>query len=111
MKEQHSNPTEEALNRMLREWKVEAPIPPRFQDSVWHRIERAGAQSFSWRDLLARFSIAITRPTLATSYLAVLLLAGLLGGYLEARSATAHAEAQLSARYVQMIDPYRGPSH
>ena len=111
MKEQHSIRSEEALDRTLRQWRVHSSVPPRFQEAVWNRIERARAQSFSWRDLLARFSVAISRPTLATSYLAILLLAGLVGGYLEARSATAHAEAQLSARYVQMIDPYRNPAH
>jgi hypothetical protein len=111
MKEQHPNRSEETLDRALREWRVESPVPPRFQESVWHRIERGRAQSFSWRDLLVRLSSAISRPSLAAGYLAVLLLSGLLAGYLEARSATAHAQAQLSARYVQIIDPYRNPAH
>ena len=58
-----------------------------------------------------RFAIALTRPRLATSYVAALLATGLIAGYWQAKVASAHAEAQLSARYVQVIDPYQMPHH
>lgn len=111
MKAQHSNQNDEALSRILREWKVKPQLPPRFQDAVWHRIERSETVGPAWRILWDRLSAAITRPTLATSYLAVLLLTGLLAGYWQAKVANAQAEAQLSTRYVQVIDPYQMPQH
>jgi hypothetical protein len=111
MKAPHLNDNDEALSRVLHEWTVKAALPPRFQDSVWHGIKRREAEGFSWTVFLARFATAITRPTLAGSYLAVLVLAGLLAGHWQAKSAQAHAEAQLSARYVQLVDPYRSPLH
>jgi len=111
MKAQHSNPSDKALSQVLGEWKVKTSLPPRFQDAVWHRIERSETREPAWKLLWARLTAAIARPTLATSYLAVLLLAGLLAGYWQARVANAHAEAQLSARYVQVIDPYQMPHH
>lgn len=111
MKAPHLNNNDEALSRVLNEWTVKAALPPRFQDSVWHSIKRREAEGFSWTVFLARFTTAITRPALASGYLAALALAGLLAGYWEAKSASAHAEAQLSARYVQLVDPYRSHLH
>lgn len=109
MKAQQSDPNDTALSRVLRDWKVEAALPPRFQEMVWRRLERSDAKAPFWGSLLVRSSAALARPTLATSYLAVLLLAGLLAGYWQGRVANAHAEAQLSALYVQAIDPYQMP--
>ena len=40
----------------------------------------------------------------------MLLLAGLAAGYWQARATNAHAEDTLSARYVQMVDPYQTPN-
>jgi hypothetical protein len=111
MKAPNLNENDEALSRVLREWTVKAALPPRFQDSVWHSIKRREAEGFSWTDFLARLATSITRPALASSYMTVLVLAGLLAGYLQAKSAEAHAEARLSARYVQLVDPYRSPLH
>jgi hypothetical protein len=98
---------DEALSHVLREWKVEAPLPPRFQEGVWQRIERRETQAAGWRMILSQLISALARPILATSYLLVLLLAGILAGYIQARATSAHAESELSARYVQAIDPYQ----
>jgi hypothetical protein len=111
MKAQHTNQNEEAFSRVLREWKIKNPLPPRFEESVWHRIQRSEAQGPAWKEWFSRLASALTRPALGTSYLAVLLLAGLLAGYWQARAANAQAEARLSARYVQVIDPYQMPPH
>ena len=111
MKAQDSNPNDAALSRVLQQLKVQAPLPPRFEEAVWRQIERGESQAPGWLTMVARFLAALARPSLASSYLAVLLLAGLLAGYWQARAANAHAEAQLSARYVQMIDPYQNPTH
>ena len=111
MKTPSSKNNDEVLGRVLKEWSITAPLPPRFQDAVWHRIERAERQTFSWRTVLERLTTALARPALASSYVAVLVLAGLLAGYWEAKFVHAHAEAQLSARYVQLVDPYRSLAH
>jgi len=111
MKAPDLNENDEPLSQVLHQWTVKATLPPRFQDSVWHSIKRRESEAFSWTAFIARLTTAITRPALASSYLAVLVLAGLLAGYLEAKSASAHAEAQLSARYVHLVDPYRSHLH
>ena len=111
MNAHNQNQSDVALSRVLREWTVQAQLPPRFEDSVWHRIEQAETWDPAWKILLTRLAAGLARPALATSYLAVLLLAGLLAGYWQARAATAHAAEQLSARYVQLVDPYQMPHH
>jgi hypothetical protein len=103
--------TDEALSTLLREWKVEAPLPPGFQEQVWRTIDRGEARESLWALTLRRLTEALARPSLATSYVTVLLLIGLGAGYWQARSANAQAEESLSARYVQMIDPYQMPGH
>jgi hypothetical protein len=111
MKPQPQSENDRQMDRVLREWKLTTPLPPRFHEAVWHRIERSEAQAPGWQVWLWRMSAAIARPALATSYLGILLLAGGLAGYLQARHANAHAEAQLSAQYVQAVDPYQMPHH
>jgi hypothetical protein len=107
MKSQQFDQNDESLRRVLREWRVETPLPPRFQEAVWRRIELNDNQSYNWTLLLTRLLGAIAKPSLAMSYLMVLLLAGILAGYWQARITNTHAEEQLSARYVQVVDPYQ----
>ncbi len=107
------NSTEEngALGRLLREWKVESPLPPCFEDNVWQRIAREELQAFAgfWTQLAHWIGSALARPSLAAGYVALLLAAGLLAGYCQARSEKAYALETLSSRYVQMVDPYQAP--
>jgi hypothetical protein len=102
-------PNDERLHRVLHEWKVEATLPPRFQDGVWRRIERQEVQAPAWLLLLRRAGMLIARPSGAASYLAVLLFLGIVAGYWQARVSNAQAEQMLSARYVQLVDPYQNP--
>jgi hypothetical protein len=113
MKPDSSTPTDEALGQMLRQWKLDAPLPPRFQEQVWRRIERAETPSSApaWRLLVHRFAAALARPSLAVSYVTVLLLAGLLAGYWQGRVTRAHVDESLGSRYVQMLDPYQKSHH
>ena len=53
----------------------------------------------------------LTRPRLAVGYVAVLLAAGLLAGFWQAQLAKTRMAETLSARYVQMLDPYQMPRH
>jgi hypothetical protein len=92
---------------VLRTWQVEAKLPPRFQEGVWRQIERLETAAPDWLLLCRRFGAALTRPTLAVSYVTLLLLAGLLAGYWQAQLTRARTEQTLGSRYVQMVDPYQ----
>jgi hypothetical protein len=96
------------VSNLLREWRVDAPLPPGFQDQVWRRIDRAVPREPAWLARVRQVVRAMTRPALAVSYLAVLLLAGLATGYIQAKAANARTDDRLSARYVQAVDPYQG---
>ena len=103
--------SDEGLRQVLHQWKVDAPLPPRFQDQVWRRIERTEAevQIPAWVLLWQRLSAALARPTLAVSYVTILLLTGLLAGYLQVRVTRAQADENMGARYVQLVDPFQNP--
>lgn len=101
---------DETLRSVLRQWKVDAPLPPRFQEQVWQRIAKAearpapAASAGLWRLV----EIVFQRPRFAYAYLAVLLLSGVAAGAWAAQVKTTRLESELSLRYVQSIDPYRG---
>jgi hypothetical protein len=111
MKSTDSRQDDEDLSQVLRGWKVNAPLPPGFQAQVWRKIEARTNVGPAWLEWLGSLSAALSRPALATSYATVLLLVGSATGYWQARSANAQAEAQLSRRYVQMVDPYQAKPH
>ena len=101
----------DAFNQVLSEWKVAAPLPPRFQEQVWQRIAKAersaeqpAAGSVFWRLL----TVVLPRPGFAYAYLAALLVFGMAAGSWAAQVKASHMDSQLSLRYVQAIDPYRG---
>src|ERR1041384_6711030 len=108
---EHSNETDPLLRKTLRAWEVKEGLPPRFNEQVWQRIAREEAQQPAgwWSLLSSRLGQGMARPVLATSYIAVLLAAGLLAGYWQASVPNAHASEQLGARYVQLMDPYQMP--
>ena len=103
-----SKENSEKLNSVLRAWKVDAPLPPRFQEAVWQRIAHADVQSTAsvWQFLAAWLDAAFKRPVLAASCALVLLAAGATAGWSQARQETARVTGELSARYVHALDPY-----
>jgi hypothetical protein len=109
MSTENQGQTDRRLRKALREWEVRESLPPRFGDQVWQRIAREETRTAAgrWSGFLGWFSEALARPSLAVSYVAVLLIAGVLAGYWQARSATERASEGLGGRYVQMMDPYR----
>lgn len=111
MSEDHPIEKDEALSKLLKTWKPEAQLPPRFQEAVWRRIESAEAARPP--SLLQTITIwierTLARPALAVSYVTVLLLTGVGVGYWHAEDKTAHAESELRTRYVQTVDPYQMP--
>src|SRR5439155_19704265 len=101
MKPENSMDPERSLQRALREWQINKPLPPRFREQVWQRIERAEAQGPAalWRQFVVWLGQALARPSLAVSYVTLLLLAGLLAGYLQARGEKTRTMESLSSRY------------
>ena len=106
-----TNPSEKdrQLSGLLREWKPEASLPPRFQEGVWQRIE--GAQAPAKLSVLATvcnwIGTLLARPAMATAYVAVLLAVGATVGWTQAHQTNTRVKGELGQRYVQVLDPYQ----
>lgn len=100
---------EEHLNEALQSWKVEAPLPPRFQEEVWRRIARSdsGADLPFLAKALRILSESFARPKVAWVYITVLLACGVAAGSWTAQVKSSEMEAALGSRYVHTIDPYQ----
>ena len=112
MKPNHTPEDNESLGRVLRQWTVEAPLPPRFQEQIWQRIawaEAAAAPSL-WVSFSRWLEVVLPRPRFAFAYVAVLLVAGVTAGSLAAQVRTSRLETDLSLRYVQSLDPFQAHS-
>ena len=98
---------ESALDKVLGQWVVDAPLPPRFQEHVWKRIAR-GENHSAWTlgsALVRLVDSVLPRPTVAFSYLAVLLALGVVAGGWAAQHKNDRLGAALESRYLQTIDP------
>ena len=102
---------EEKLSKLLKEWRTDVSFPPRLQEGVWRRIERAQTSTrlSGWSAIARWVSNVLPRPVLAASYIAVLLATGLTAGWAEARQTTARVKGELGDRYIQSLDPYQTP--
>jgi hypothetical protein len=110
----NSDNHDEVLRKVLKEWRTDAPLPPRFQENVWQRIEQVErAQTPVAPSVWAVFShwigTMLPRPALAASYVAVLLTIGVTAGWAQARQDTARVRGELGERYVRALDPYQAP--
>ena len=90
------------LSVLLRESRALPPLPPRFQQNVWRRIEAADAptKSASWLDALA---ILILRPRFAMVAATALVMGGVFMGALDGRQAARH-DAQMN--YLAAVAPH-----
>lgn len=110
MKPDNSSENSGALNSLLREWKVDSSLSPRFGEQVWRRIERGEIPALNPVTLLKNWiAQTMTRPSFALSYATVLLLAGLTVGFWHGRTDSRQTAETFKARYVQMLDPYQTP--
>lgn len=102
---------DEPLRKVLKEWRSEAPLPPRFQEQVWQRIELAQTRTApsAWAVLAHWVGTMLPRPALAASYVAVLLTIGVTAGWAQARQETTRVKDELGQRYVRVLDPYQAP--
>ncbi len=111
MKPSHQSGNDAQLNEAMRQWTVETPLPPRFAEQVWRRIAQAEVKTqpritvFSWLRRLVETSLP--RPQFAYSYVAILLLLGIVSGAWAAQRQTTRLDAAMGSRYVQAVDPYQ----
>ena len=95
------------VDKALSSWEVQDPLPPRFAEQVWRRIERLESRGTLWQQFSVRVTAIFLKPSVAVSYATILLAAGLLAGYLQARGEKMRTAENLGDRYVQVIDPYQ----
>lgn len=109
MSTNQSPENDEPLRQVLHQWKVQTPLPPRFQEQVWRRISRAEArpQRTFLPGLLNLLTVSLACPKVAYSYVVVLLLLGVVAGSWAAQKEASRLDAALGSRYVQSIDPYQ----
>lgn len=105
---------DETLRKVLKEWRTDTVLPPRFQEAVWRRIEcaeRAPATSAPsvWPVFAHWVGTMLPKPALAASYVAVLLAVGVTAGWTQARGETTRLKNELGERYVRVLDPYQTP--
>jgi hypothetical protein len=99
---------DDPLHKVLQEWHPDVSLPPRFQEQVWRRIERAQAPSV-WAAVSHWIETVLPRPALAASYVAMLLVVGVTAGWAQAHLETTHVRDELGQRYVRVLDPYQTP--
>jgi len=102
------------LRKVLKEWRTDAALPPRFQEAVWQRIQRGDqaeppVAASAWSGIARWISTMLPRAALAASYVAVLLAVGVTAGWAQARQETARVKDELGLRYVRVLDPYLAP--
>ena len=102
---------DEELSKLLKEWRSETSVPPRFQECVWQRIERTQPSTThsAWAVVAHWIGTVLPRPALSASYTAILLVIGTTAGWVQARHETSRVKGQLGERYVQVLDPYQAP--
>jgi hypothetical protein len=100
---------DEPLRKVLRQWTVDASLPFRFQEQVWHRIAQAQSQPTLWTLLgstLSTLQRSFARPQFAFAYMAILLVLGVMAGAWTAQIKTSRLDSDMGRRYVQSLDPF-----
>lgn len=104
-----NHPENEAFSQVLRTWRVDAPLPPRFREAVWRRIEQEEAKSNL--TLLAALSAwvesVLPHPKVALCYVTALSLVGIASGLWIGQEKSHRLNTDLGLRYVQSIDPFQ----
>lgn len=99
-----SEPGDAALRALLRAARPDPPLPPRFQEGVWQRIDGAlttpGAGPVAaWLD---RAVASLLRPRLALAGMAVMLLLGTTIGVVQGMDL---AQEMAKQRYLHAVSP------
>lgn len=98
--------SDERLRELLHSSRPDSVLPPRFQESVWRRIERSAAMedSGSWVLWLDRWAAWMLRPRFALATALVLVLAGAATGVLSEKANASQVAREL---YVSSVAPLR----
>jgi hypothetical protein len=104
MKPENLKKDDPQLSRLLQNWRVDEPLPPRFQERVWKRIE--AAEPLTAKPGVNWLTIWFARPAFATVCATLLLLTGLTTGFLRAGHDAKRMDTELAQRYVASVDPY-----
>ncbi|HTH47464.1 MAG TPA: hypothetical protein VMB21_08140 [Candidatus Limnocylindria bacterium] len=101
-----SNPDDPALRALLRGAHPAPALPPRFQEGVWQRLQRAErkAEAASSPGWLEQFVRRVLRPAYATVGLAAVMLAGTWFGI---RAGDGQADRTERTRYVAAVSPFQ----
>src|ERR1700720_3482630 len=104
---------QDALGKCLRGWRVDAPLPARFQEQVWRRIEHEepARQASAWLIFQQLIESMFVHRRLALSYLTVALVVGSAAGYWHGKEEAAGQESSLGQQYIQSVDPYQKHGH
>ena len=106
MQSPHQFPDDERLGRVLREWRVDPSLPPRFEQAVWQRIARE-EEGDEARGLWPHWQMTLrawfARPAVAVAFLVALLLLGSGAGWWQAQLRSERWDQELGARYVQSV--------
>jgi hypothetical protein len=97
--------SDESLRSLLRSARPAPPLPPRFQEGVWRRLESpeaAASQTPSSSAWLERWVERLLLPRFAVPSLALLLVAGGLTGVVTSAGA---AKQQAQERYLSAVAP------
>ena len=112
MNSKRENDQDRVLDRTLREWVIKDPLPPRFQERVWARIEDGPAPTTPglW-DLLAEWARSFSpRPRFAWASMTALLIVGAACGTWAAQRENSRLDNALGSRYLRSLDPYQTAS-
>ena len=108
MKDNPDNRADQQLKSLLKQWRIDSPLPPRFRDQVWSRIEANNpAPAISLGPIiLAWLRVSVARPGLAYAYALLMISLSVGAGFAKARDYIAQADHTMESRYVQFVDPY-----
>ena len=99
-------PADGHLRTLLQSARPESPLPPRFQESVWRRLDHARPPVPAAGSPLAgldRWVERLLRPRFALASLGLLLVAGGLSGVLASSRA---ARQQAQQHYLAAVAPH-----
>jgi len=107
---------DEKLRKVLKEWRTDTSLPPRFQEAVWRRIEQAErtqpttAKPSVWAVVADWIETMLPRPAIAAACLVTLLAIGAATGWAQALQESNRVGDQLSVTYIRSVDPYQPSS-
>jgi hypothetical protein len=105
-----TNMQPDKTRELLKEWQVNAAVPPNFDSAVWRRIEKALPTYDSMPVLLLGWlNQVFARPAIALCYVSIALVGGLALGQMQGSRDSQKTQEKLKTRYIQSIDPYAKP--